>query len=153
MMQNKLIQIFWQQFDDDGNIDEDIVLKYVADLSTGKIYSDSDDDIGEIDDPYYFVAIGVGSFMDELLIEDESIITEPLSAKWIIEGIKHQISEPKLEDGIIRLGSWKRPIYGEFTLLFNVNSLMSNNIEDPKEWDMNISCIGVLDLNYELTEK
>lgn len=153
-MGKHLVQINWFAPNENGDLlaGDDSSNELVADLSTGKIYGQYDD-IGEVDDPYFFYASGIGGVMSELIREDESFLTDELTEKWLIEAIKQQLTEPKLEDGIIRLMNWKKPHFGEVTLIYELNSFQSNHPLDPVEWDVTIDCIGALGLNYELIEK
>lgn len=150
----EMVHIFWHCADEDGNFNfnEEDNEDYVIDLVTEKIYSPSDE-IGEIDDPYFFTTSAGTNFMHEMIHEDDEFLTDELSGKWLAEAIKKQITEPTLSDGIIRLMKWKRPHHGELTLIYNINSYQCNHPQDPEEWDMDIDCVGSLGVNYDLVEK
>ena len=152
----EVIQIFWHCADDDGNLNfHDInadIVEFVADLSTGTLYSDYDD-IGHIDDPYFFTATGLSNFISEQIREDSSFVTDELSEKHFISALNKQITEPDLTGtNILRLHKWVKPHHGEITLIYEVDSFRCNHPMDPEEWEMNINCLGSLNDNYSLVE-
>jgi hypothetical protein len=152
-MHKELVHIFWHCADDDGNFnfyeeeDED----YVIDLSTGKIYTPSED-IGELDEPYFFKTSAGTNFMFELMNDVCSFLHDELTGKWLADAIKKEITEPLLPKGILRMKPWVKPHHGELTLVYHIDSFQCNHPLDPEEWDMEINCLGALGLNYELKE-
>jgi hypothetical protein len=153
-MSKFLVQISWCCGDENGDFMNDSSsndTEYVADIATGKIY-DEYEDIGDLDDPYYFTAVGVSESMRELISMDNSFLTDELSEKWLIPAIKQQITEPKFTNGNIFTLNWKKPNFGEVTLVYEVESFQCNHPQDPVEWDTTIDCVGALGLNYDLVE-
>jgi len=150
----EMVHIFWHCADDDGNFNfhEEENEDFVIDLSTGKIYT-PDEEIGELDDPYFFTTSAGTNFMHEMISEDGSFLHDELTGKWLAEAIKKEITEPTLTGGILRLHKWKKPHHGELTLIYDINSYQCNHPLDPVEWDMDIDCVGSLGNNYELVEK
>lgn len=153
-MHKELVHIFWHCADDDGNFNfyEEENEDYVIDLATGKIYTPADD-IGELDDPYFFAISAGTNFMHQMIEDYDLFLSDELTGKWLVEAIKKEITEPRLPNGIINLRPWTKPHHGELTLIYEIHSFQSNHPLDPEEWDMEINCLGALGLNYEIKEK
>ena len=150
----EIVNVFWHCADDDGNFNfyEEENEDFVIDLTTGKIYTPSDD-IGELDDPYFFTTSAGSNFMHEMISEDGSFLSDELTEKWLTQAIKKQITEPDLTGTkIIRLHKWVKPHHGEISLIYEIDSFQSNHPLDPVEWDMTIDCVGSLGDNHKIVK-
>lgn len=121
-------------------------------VSWGLGFEHEDVDLIEIDGLKYGYSLNpiddVGVSIFDGIEDDE------LMKKHLVSGLTRILNPPSpkdLSDIMVNL-IWKKPTFGEFFLVFDVNSFQCNHPQDPEEWDMTVDCVGVLDHDYKITK-
>lgn len=135
----ELIQLTWWKADPSGLMGEGL-FEYDPDLKKVNHLGDTD-----TKNPIFFEVKTMSDYISDLLTD---IVYDGDLDEWIIKGIDNQLN-PKPFVDIFRTDT----SCGEFTLVLEVRSIITPSTPmGPEEYDLEINCLGVLGLNYEIKE-
>jgi hypothetical protein len=147
MKLESFLRIIWYSVTDELNTFPDDL---TIDISTKQL------SLGNELEPIKISYSGLDLFIENYIDEVGDEILDTNTLKYISNYIKNQLKGPPLyhADGsmnsLLEMARWTKPTFGEFILVFNIEYMKNNHFQDPDEFDMVLTCKGVLGQHVQL---